>query len=78
MWPLSKNPDLMVKGHVFFERWGVWAIVLERFWGPLRASIPIVAGIVEMPWLRVGVPVGLRSALARGGRSEMVVELATT
>jgi membrane protein DedA with SNARE-associated domain len=52
MWPLSKHPDLLAKGHVFFERWGVWAIVLGRFFGPLRASIPIVAGIVEMPWLQ--------------------------
>jgi membrane protein DedA with SNARE-associated domain len=39
------------QGHRFFERWGVCAIVLGRFWRP-RASVTIVAGIVEMPWLR--------------------------
>jgi membrane protein DedA with SNARE-associated domain len=49
MWPLSKYPDLLPRGHAFFERWGAWAIVLGRFSGPLRASVPIVAGIVEMP-----------------------------
>jgi membrane protein DedA with SNARE-associated domain len=49
MWPLSRYPDLLPKGHAFFERWGAWAIVIGRFSGPLRASVPIVAGIVDMP-----------------------------
>ena len=52
MWPLNKYPKLIENGHRFFERFGVWAVVLGRFSGPLRASIPIVAGITEMPWLR--------------------------
>lgn len=49
MWPLKNYPDLIPKGHAFFERWGAWAIVLGRFSGPLRASVPIVAGAVRMP-----------------------------
>jgi membrane protein DedA with SNARE-associated domain len=49
MWPLRNYPDLIPKGHAFFEKWGAWAIVLGRFSGPLRASVPLVAGIVEMP-----------------------------
>jgi membrane protein DedA with SNARE-associated domain len=52
MWPLSRYPDLLPKGHAFFERWGAWAVVIGRFSGPLRASIPIVAGIVSMPPLK--------------------------
>jgi membrane protein DedA with SNARE-associated domain len=52
MWPINKVPGLIDKGHVFFEKYGAWAIVLGRFSGPLRASVPIVAGITEMPWLR--------------------------
>ena len=48
MWPLSRHPDLLPKGRAFFAKWGVWAIVLGRFSGPLRASVPIVAGAVEM------------------------------
>ena len=27
----------------------VWAIVIGRFSGPLRASVPIVAGVTQMP-----------------------------
>lgn len=51
VWPLSRHPDLVAKAHRFFERWGVWAIVIGRFFGPLRATIPLAAGVSEMPWL---------------------------
>ena len=49
MWPLKNYPDLLPKGRTFFDKWGPWAIVLARFSGPLRASVPIVAGAVRMP-----------------------------
>ena len=48
MWPLSRYPDLLPRGHEFFEKYGVWAIVLGRFSGPLWASVPIIAGATEM------------------------------
>jgi membrane protein DedA with SNARE-associated domain len=49
MWPLKNYPDLLPRGKRFFDRWGAWAVVIGRFSGPLRASIPIVAGAVRMP-----------------------------
>jgi membrane protein DedA with SNARE-associated domain len=49
MWPLRNYPDLLPRGERFFKRWGAWAVVLGRFTGPLRASVPIVAGAVHMP-----------------------------
>jgi len=48
MWPLSKYPELMPRGHAFFEKYGVWAIVLGRFSGPFRATVPIIAGATQM------------------------------
>jgi membrane protein DedA with SNARE-associated domain len=51
MWPLNKYPNLIENGRVFFRKWGAWAIVLARFTGPLRASVPIAAGIAQMPQL---------------------------
>jgi membrane protein DedA with SNARE-associated domain len=51
MWPLKKHPTLVERGKAFFKRWGGWAIVLGRFSGPLRASVPIAAGIAQMPSL---------------------------
>ena len=50
MWPLSKHPDLLPRGKVFMRKWGVLGIFIGRFFGPLRASVPLVAGILEMPY----------------------------
>jgi membrane protein DedA with SNARE-associated domain len=47
---LSRHPDLLPRGHDFMEKWGVPGIFLGRFFGPLRASVPLIAGIVEMPY----------------------------
>ena len=49
MWPLSRHPELLPKGEAFVKRWGVLAIFIGRFFGPLRASVPLVAGIFRMP-----------------------------
>jgi membrane protein DedA with SNARE-associated domain len=52
MWPLNRYPTLIENGRIFFRKWGAWAIVLARFTGPLRASVPIAAGIAQMPQLQ--------------------------
>jgi membrane protein DedA with SNARE-associated domain len=49
MWPLSKHPDLLPRGHRFFEKWGWPGVFIGRFFGPLRAAVPLVAGACEMP-----------------------------
>jgi membrane protein DedA with SNARE-associated domain len=50
LWPLRNHPHLLEQGRTFFKKWGAWAVILGRFSGPLRASVPIVAGSAEMPW----------------------------
>ena len=50
VWPLSRHPDLIPKGENFVEKWGVLGIFIGRFSGPLRASVPLVAGIFAMPY----------------------------
>ena len=52
MWPLSRHPDLIPRGEAFVKKWGALAIVIGRFFGPLRAAVPLVAGIFEMPFWR--------------------------
>ena len=52
IWPLSRHPELIPKGEVFMKKWGVAGIFIGRFFGPLRASVPLVAGIFEMPFWR--------------------------
>jgi membrane protein DedA with SNARE-associated domain len=49
MWPIRNYPGLMEKGEAIFHKYGAWAIVIARFSGPLRASVPIIAGAVKMP-----------------------------
>jgi membrane protein DedA with SNARE-associated domain len=49
VWPLSRYPDLYERGERFFRRWGVWSIFLGRFFGPVRAIVPLIAGVFEMP-----------------------------
>lgn len=62
-WPLSRHPDLLPRGHRFFERWGFAGVFVGRFFGPLRASIPLVAGICSMPFLSFQLA-NISSALA--------------
>jgi membrane protein DedA with SNARE-associated domain len=52
VWPLSRHPDLIPKGEAFIKKWGALGIFIGRFSGPLRASVPLVAGIFEMPFWR--------------------------
>lgn len=49
MWPFSRHPDLLPRGEAFIKKWGALAIFIGRFSGPLRASVPIVAGVLGMP-----------------------------
>ncbi len=50
IWPLSRHPDLIPRGERFVKNWGVLGIFIGRFFGPLRASVPLAAGIFEMPY----------------------------
>jgi membrane protein DedA with SNARE-associated domain len=50
IWPLSRHPDLIPRGEAFVKKWGIPGIFIGRFFGPLRASVPLVAGIFRMPF----------------------------
>jgi len=52
VWPLSRYPQMVERGEEFFKRWGIWSIFIGRFFGPVRAVIPLIAGTFEMPWLQ--------------------------
>jgi len=55
IWPLSRYPEILPRGEEFVKRWGVPSIFIGRFFGPLRASVPLAAGIFEMPYWRFQV-----------------------
>jgi membrane protein DedA with SNARE-associated domain len=49
LWPFTRYPDILPRTHRFFERWGALGVFLGRFLGPLRATVPLVAGMGGMP-----------------------------
>lgn len=49
-WYFKRHPDILPRGYAFFERYGVASVFVGRFFGPVRAVIPLVAGIMEMTW----------------------------
>ena len=49
-WYFERNPDFLPRGYRFFERYGTASVFVGRFFGPVRAAIPLVAGIMEMSW----------------------------
>lgn len=52
MWPLSQHPDMIPAGEEFIRKWGALAIFIGRFSGPLRATVPLIAGVFAMPYWR--------------------------
>ena len=49
MWPLAKHPRLVEHGEAYFAKGGARAVMLGRFLGPVRAIVPLVAGMSGMP-----------------------------
>lgn len=49
VWPLSLYPDLVPRGRAFFQKYGAPGVFIGRFFGPLRASVPLAAGVCGMP-----------------------------
>jgi len=46
--PFRKFEAQIEKALHFFHRWGAWAVFFGRFLGPLRATVPLVAGMSEL------------------------------
>jgi membrane protein DedA with SNARE-associated domain len=43
--------DQVERALQFFHKWGAWAVFFGRFLGPLRATVPLVAGMSELEFL---------------------------
>ncbi len=49
MWPMRSHPALLDRGQAYFAANGGRSIFVGRFLGPLRAIVPVVAGMSNMP-----------------------------
>ncbi len=49
---LRPHRRIMARARLFFRRYGVASIYLCRFMGPVRAFVPLIAGVTAMPNLK--------------------------
>ncbi len=47
--PLSTHRRTVARARLLFYRYGFFAVLLGRFLGPIRSTIPTVAGVMGMP-----------------------------
>ncbi len=50
--PFATRPELIARGIKLFDKWGMLAVFIGRFFGPFRAVVPIVAAMYRLPWLK--------------------------
>lgn len=85
-WPFSRHPATLQRGITFFQRYGGKSVAIGRFFGPVRAIIPLVAGMLGMPPLRfltanivsalVWAPAYLLPGIVFGASLELASEVA--
>ena len=63
LWPLRDHPDLVERGNAAFRKWGVVAVIIGHFFGPLRAVVFVMAGISRIP-LILFAPVNILGCMA--------------
>jgi undecaprenyl-diphosphatase len=49
IWPVRDHPGILERGRAYFERHGGKSVFLGRFIAPVRAIVPVVAGMGGMP-----------------------------
>lgn len=54
-WPLNRYPKAVFRAEQFFIRYGLAGVFIGRFFGPLRAFVPLVAGAMHMPALKFNI-----------------------
>ena len=52
MWPFKNHPKWLTLGKDFFKKHGGKSILIGRFVGPIRSSVPLIAGLLKMSWIR--------------------------
>jgi membrane protein DedA with SNARE-associated domain/membrane-associated phospholipid phosphatase len=55
VWPFRSHPTLLATGEKFFHKYGGMSVFIGRFVGPVRALVPLVAGMLGMTPLRFTV-----------------------
>ena len=51
-WPFKHHPGWIAAGEAFFQRHGGKSVIIGRFIGPMRSTVPMFAGVLKMPQLK--------------------------
>lgn len=46
--PLRRHRAMVARARLFFRKYGFWSVLVGRFLGPIRSTIPLVAGVMRM------------------------------
>ena len=49
LWPIRQHPEIIARGEAYFARHGGKSVFFGRFLGPVRAIVPVIAGMTNMP-----------------------------
>lgn len=74
-WPFRDHPGQVERGNAAFRRWGVIAVIIGHFFGPLRAVVFVMAGISRIP-MRIFAPVNIIGCIAWAYVTPLVGEVA--
>ncbi|KXF76878.1 hypothetical protein ATN84_12775 [Paramesorhizobium deserti] len=47
-WPLNRHRQGVARARLYFRRYGFASVFLGRFFGPIRCTVPLVAGMMSM------------------------------
>ena len=50
VWPFTTHPEMITRSEEFFRKHGGKGVLFGRFFGPVRGTIPTVAGMMDMSW----------------------------
>lgn len=87
VWPFVRHPGSLERGERFFARFGINSIAFGRFVGPVRAVVPMIAGMLGMTPARflvaniasaiVWAPAYLLPGIVFGASLKLAAEAAT-
>lgn len=47
-----KHRNIILRSHLLFRKYGIYAVFIGRFLGPLRSTVPTVAGVLRVPIIK--------------------------
>ena len=62
IWPFNRYPQAFTAGQKFFHAHGGKSVFLGRYVGPVRGTVPLIAGMAQMPLWRFFVASALSAA----------------